>query len=523
MRPKLNSAGLLGVCLLLLACGDQQLLTPAEPSFAKGPATGFPHVFLRQAAGPQTGAAGPVVRDLAEAVDRVGPGGVIHVDEGTYEASSVVINKPLSIEAWQVASPEFVKSETDLYNLIVREAGGTVSLRGLAMQAVRIIGAGHLEVEEVGFGATRGPQVSVSAGATAQVFGSTFTGGLAGVFAAGSAVDIQESQFFGAGLAAVYLSLSSGSVESSTFEDCGQLACVYLSRPKTVTVRGNQIVNDAPTNTRSGIWSDGGGVADAERDVLIQDNVVGGSGGLPRSNTTREYGHAALEVNRSPGGKHRLVGNQTEGGAYGVSIIQSANVHVEDNRLNRCILACATISNSREVVLTGNRIVSDASWFTPAGIMVSTGAGILIQMNVLEAAAVPSSPENLSSGFSMFSGIQVQSVSGDDPVVLSGNRISETWEAIHASFGGSIEGGDNVSEGSHIAVRAGQEAEITLNRNDFTGYALPFSLFPDALVELTCNWWGSVDGPVDPGSTSASIYTPWAGAPIAGTGSHGCD
>ena len=40
---------------------------------------------------------------------------------------------------------------------------------------------------------------------------------------------------------------------------------------------------------------------------------------------------------------------------------------------------------------------------------------------------------------------------------------------------------------------------------------------------LTCNWWGDAAGPqnVDP-SLPTAIFSPWATAPIAGTGGSGC-
>jgi len=55
---------------------------------------------------------------------------------------------------------------------------------------------------------------------------------------------------------------------------------------------------------------------------------------------------------------------------------------------------------------------------------------------------------------------------------------------------------------------------VSLNRSDVTSYVIPIA--GDGLVDLTCNWWGTLAGPLNvPVGVPAAVFTPFATTPIA--------
>jgi hypothetical protein len=74
-----------------------------------------------------------------------------------------------------------------------------------------------------------------------------------------------------------------------------------------------------------------------------------------------------------------------------------------------------------------------------------------------------------------------------------------------------------------ITAFSGTFGTTTLTKNDITDYVIPFTLTFGSGA-LICNWWGSASGPVlVPAGASASIYSPWATAPIARNAGGACN
>jgi hypothetical protein len=110
-----------------------------------------------------------------------------------------------------------------------------------------------------------------------------------------------------------------------------------------------------------------------------------------------------------------------------------------------------------------------------------------------------------------------------------GNTIVNANMGISVLNGGILYGGqDNRIDQVRAAVAAYDfiglgESSATLKSNDFTNYVIAMDTGNlDSNSDLTCNWWGSVNGPHNPEGIQPAVYAPWATEPVAGSSITGC-
>ena len=87
-------------------------------------------------------------------------------------------------------------------------------------------------------------------------------------------------------------------------------------------------------------------------------------------------------------------------------------------------------------------------------------------------------------------------------IAVDDNTVTTTWTVLSLLNGG----------------------QMSAYSNDLTDYVVPIDPSePFADGDLTCNWWGDAAGPqgVDP-AIAPAVFTPWAAASVAGTGSQSC-
>jgi hypothetical protein len=110
---------------------------------------------------------------------------------------------------------------------------------------------------------------------------------------------------------------------------------------------------------------------------------------------------------------------------------------------------------------------------------------------------------------------------------MSRNRITNAFQGLGGRSGASITGSDNVVKTTSAPFGSSGTVgptSFTLSWNDFSDYVFSVSSVTSiGTVNARCNWWGAATGPTSvPAGFSASSYTPFATAPVAGQSHSGC-
>lgn len=408
----------------LVALGCSEAPTPTEVPASRSSA-GVPALFDVVTVQPRVAAeaAGPVVSSLAQALERVRPGGTVRVLAGTHSSDRVLINKPVTIEG--VGQPTLDAGGHE-YNLAVdfatagATAPGPVVIRGLRFVNGRwmnvwvstsyqtvLLDDSEFHPDETGGaepfqGRYYSAGVSVfAAGDGVTVRNSRFLQGAIGVI--GSGIRVEGSYFEGQSNA----SLHGGDVDAidNVVNGCDNHEwCFFLGEffsPVDLEVRGNRIETGRPVHNAI-VLLGGGGTAVVEGNTILGTDAAGDP--LPPSQSLLG---AALDLN------------------------SLASAQVNGN----------TVANLHRGVTFGGDVTA----------------------------------------------------SGRD------NRI------------------DNVVEGFWLSPGA----NVTFRFNDVTRYTSPAVVFVGGAFDLSCNWWGTADGPTNAGQIE--FFRPWADTPIAGTGATSCE
>jgi hypothetical protein len=202
----------------------------------------------------------------------------------------------------------------------------------------------------------------------------------------------------------------------------------------------------------------------------------------------------------------------------GVEFLSGSSGRIAGNTLTSCGSAhCIAAFEHGGADVVDNVLVRDPLGRTQHGIILSARPGVPTDVanNSITGAVTGPRGDPLSYTFSV-AGIRVD---GRGAVSLDGNSVTNAYRGLEAGPETPITATHNSVRVTHTAVRgsAGLATE-----NDFEDYVLPFEAVTAA--SLPCNWWGSAAGPQNvPAGTPASLFTPWATAPIANAAQPACD
>jgi hypothetical protein len=515
LRPFVPLATAL-VALAVSGCADEQPLRPepAAPSLARGPNGGFPTVLLGKGNGPNSAST------LQEAVGKVAAGGTIRVFAGTHDASGTVIDKPLSVVATGSGTPVLRivgAADSDApAGIEVVDAAGTVAFRDLVIDntgapgsiAVAASGTERVEFEDVAFEIVQdGGGVHLSgtgAGETLEVSGGTVRGGSIALWADAARASVEGTSFAGQDGVAVYGGRASSlSVVGADFAGCGEY-CILgagIANPQGVVTYGALTVRDVDA-VDCGTYS-----------------CVYAVNGVDVSITGSRFSNTVV----SP----------VDGLERNVIFLWLSRGEISDNVIDGCGLGqCIAVSRDSDADIVGNRITAYGDQGTRNGIVVSHGFRYPVRPSTARVrdnvvTGIGSNPENREGHAVGCLGewCGLITVEGGSSAELEGNTLSNGNIGIFAREGGQVTGRDNrVSDvGRGIAI-LDEGSAATLRFNDVTGASiLDLEQSHGEASDLTCNWWGSAEGPDDVASAEGpSLYSPWASAPIAGAGATAC-
>lgn len=544
LRPVLAA-----LVLLTAACGDQpQLLAPpAEPSLAAGPKDGFRVVRVKPDFRKPAGTPGPVVGNFPDAIANVAPGGRIEVEAGTYVVEDVRVDKPVTIEPVEGARP-LIRNESGQYSLFVEGVpSGTVTLRGLAFETVStarsdgIVGAygeyDQVVIEESTFRASGEGERGVFAGASTvpgarvTVRGSTFEGGHLGVFAANARMDVSGSEFAEHTFSGIqYQQGASGRIEGNTSERCGPFGCIRVHQPAGVEVIGNRVSNEHGRQVDFGIRAWNGGR------VVIRDNDVVGTGG-----SGREEADHAFKVGIVAQGLEEAVvaDNRVAGGNRGIDFWGVARGSIRDNLVDPCgAWSCVAVEGGEEIVVAGNTLRSHLDRRTFFAILAAwphDAGRLAITDNRIEGVGAPADPADQAS-YPLQIAFQAGAWYPEDqtegalpqprgvPVEFSRNRVVNAEVGVRAFHGGVVYGTDNRFDTLWGEALGAHDYGVNrIQRSDFVNYRQAFATSAGGEMEVTCNWWGTAEGPQGEWMPSGVTFAPWATGPIANGAGGACD
>ena len=241
-------------------------------------------------------------------------------------------------------------------------------------------------------------------------------------------------------------------------------------------------------------------------------------------------------------GTGSIVDNYFEG-STGSSTIQwqgGVNGEVLGNRFLDCgWRGCIRVVNAGTVLIADNYIETNdrRDLFVPTygtGVIIgiaADGVDVTAERNTIIGLGTPADP---AERFTYPMSYGALSTVRSDPgrrTTLRNNVVRGAGVGIGALGVETLIAEGNTIEDVHTVIETagnpdGSDQRVrAIHGNDFVSYLTPIVVvtlgptngpLPDA--SLTCNWWGSDTGPTGPISIDPSQYTPFATAPIAGTG-----
>ena len=264
---------------------------------------------------------------------------------------------------------------------------------------------------------------------------------------------------------------------------------------------------------------DGSGVSafspqhpDDGRYVLVTNStILGGWRGLDVHEDVPDY--------RAIG--NTLVGG-TEPGSSALAYSRGSGGLLQGNTLTHCPQSCINVgggdptSGSYEIL--GNHIIGtiDNPLLNP---IAASGASVVLRDNVLEGVGGSTDPSDDTTWPIPSNGILIEQAG---TVEISGNTVRNAFFSLTVGAVAGVTGRDNVVDNTRTALNVAPDvSSFSMNSSDFTNYF--DAHVGSTLADLTCNWWGSADGPHGLGVPDPSVYTPWATEPVAGTSTTDCD
>ena len=247
------------------SAGETHLESLADELSKGGPIGNFPIVIVRPDAPPQ--ARGALANNLADAVLRVAPGGVIKVHGGTYSSQDLIIDKPLTLEGTGDEMPRLNGGGAFSSLTVTNMPAGTVIIRRLhfenAMMSIHIENAFdrvivednrfdilHGEPNEEGLAYNSGIFVWASTGNDVLIRNNIFNGGDIGVHTnfdlierENAGVRVLNNRFVGQSNASVHGPVDL--VQNNVIEDCSIHWCMFVASQTDnafdMIISGNQI------------------------------------------------------------------------------------------------------------------------------------------------------------------------------------------------------------------------------------------------------------------------------------------
>ncbi len=491
---------------------------------------------------------------FAESFDAVIPGGTIEVCDGTHVVEGMVIDAPVTIQPETGAAP-VIQNNTDSASFWVDGVvTGTVQFQNLAFDnqspatrsySIRprgtydqvIVDNSTFSVSPVGSGGVRGSASTVS-GSRITVLNSSFAGGAFAVLADGAVLDVSNSTFNDQTDRAAQYQFASGVFQGNTMTNCGGLACV---RPfqSDITVIGNTITG---VGQSTALFS-------SSSNVEFTDNVMSGdftfsvvqlqgqSTGRVEGNTIS--GCSSRGCVRVLGGNIDFINNQLADATTGVDpfnhnlilFTSGATGRIEGNTIDGCgVGSCILVAGGAVVHVVSNDITIHEAHGTRFGIdgfggfdpndPASTPPTLFIEDNTIVGVGGTSGtdPDNPNAYAIKESGIKIE----NGTATVFRNSVSNARGGLLAVNGGTFtDGSDNVVDQVLSGLASFNQSSATIRSSDFTNYRVALE-GEFAAGSLTCNWWGSILGPVNAQGVNQDVFTPWATTPVAGTSTTTC-
>jgi hypothetical protein len=199
----------------------------------------------------------------------------------------------------------------------------------------------------------------------------------------------------------------------------------------------------------------------------------------------------------------------------------SAFATVTDSDFEECGIACVVAG---ELTLVTRNIFRGA--VGGGGTAVRLGDLAIASFNLIEGSGTPTDPDDRST-WPFAAGALL--MDGGGAAQAMGNVVRGAGVAFASRRNGAgsamLAGWGNIVENVHTVALSIDDGAFALRRNDFSAHSRSIDLFEPtrtstpAAGSLTCNFWGSVDGPLNPHErVVAEVYTPFATEPIAGVG-----
>ena len=216
----------------------------------------------------------------------------------------------------------------------------------------------------------------------------------------------------------------------------------------------------------------------------------------------------------------------------GVILVNEGTIRVEDNTFTggACGFVCIGLTSITSGLVKQNTMTIPAGPSRDFGVAVtllSNGQSVSVLGNSIIGTGGGGPPSSPLSYAVPGGGVLVGSVANgvhSGTVDVSGNTISNAGAGIFIRGGGATATGSNnvvsnVLAGLRIENTSTTPSSLTIGASDFTSYFTPVQFSSPAAASTlvaTCNWWGNPAGPqnLEP-FTPATMYVPWATAPVA--------
>ncbi len=518
------------------------------PNSSVNPATGTVsapiHHFSKFAVGPANRAvfcSGDSNANTFETMDgalaAVAVNGTVAVCDGTHAVEGVIVSRPVTIEAKGGAAPVLQTAAQSATFFVDGYTAGTVVIDGLnfeittpypgpdGLNTYAIYATGTyagLTVRNATF--TVGPVarggiavITSTVAPTVSVDNVSIDGGVFAIAAIDVTLDVTNSQFLNGRNRRVQYSRSSGRIEGNSFSDCGSAWCVHVRDPQSSV----DIVN----NTFAAHTLTGVSAPDLNTPVFIRL----GATATVTGNDIQGCGYWSC-ISVESGATALITGNTFThvAGTPGFQFISNiearinASVIVDGNQHTSCGYACYKILDASTAVIR-NESVNVTQGHGTGPVLVgarddpAVGNNVITFKDNVVTATAPTDPLD-GSTYAAQDGV---GISWTD-ATLNRNTFTHVRAGVVVHSAGTVTGSDNVFTDPFIGMSIHDSGTAQFNYNDFVNPVHAIEDF-NGTSNLRCNWWGSAAGPqgiLQP--IPAAVWTPFATAPIAGTGNGGC-
>jgi hypothetical protein len=185
---------------------------------------------------------------------------------------------------------------------------------------------------------------------------------------------------------------------------------------------------------------------------------------------------------------------------------------VRGNVVDGCALACISAYQTTAAEIADNTLETPVGRDSRVGISL-LGANANVVGNTIRGVGAVTNRTDANRY--AFTGAAFHILLGGS-ATINRNFISNAYSGFWSNDA-AASGSDNIVTLVHYGVEA-SAAGLSLHRNDFTDYIIAMLVNPSTPNSpgfLSCNWWGSVDGPKTLASPNPAHYTPFAREPVA--------